>query len=96
MTTTDERRARAILAACDLGIEWEHASSGLRHSCLHSARAIRASDEVTGMVLVPREATEEMIDVGAQECAADHESYRTMARETWEAMLAAATESDNG
>lgn len=89
--STDERRAEAIR-------EYRlKTGRTIYQSDLGFARAIRTSDEAAGMVLVPRKATEAMIDVGAQECAAaDHESYRTMARDAWDAMIAAATEADHG
>jgi ParB-like chromosome segregation protein Spo0J len=99
MDAVDIRRqqiAKVLGVSLSKVVGWDDYTDDGRAAIVEEMRAIRTSDEAAGMVLVPREATEEMIDVGAQECAADHESYRTMARETWKAMLAAATESDNG
>lgn len=103
--STDERRARAIedttndetqeglqyvlirgFSAMGYGRPISAAEDILREA----ARAIRASDEAAGMVLVPREATEEMIQAGA------NAQYPMGPAEVWRAMIAAATESDNG
>lgn len=81
--STDERRARAIMDAMDT----YNIDEPIRH---YLARAIRASDEVAGMVLVPREAIDRMIIAGA------NAQYPMGPEEVWRAMIAAATESDNG
>ena len=79
--STDERRARAVRL---LRAKFGNVSDD------DIARAIRAPDEAAGMVLVPREATEEMIQAGA------NAQYPMGPAEVWRAMIAAATESDNG
>ena len=87
-TSTDERRARAILgiSVCEYG-----RCVKLPCLCMDGiARTISESDEAAGMVLVPREATERMQDAGW----IDKEDVSPA--EIWRAMIAAATEADNG
>ena len=86
--STDERRARAIMDAMDT----YNIDEPIRH---YLARAIRASDEAAGMVPVPREATQEMRAAGWTEFTCPPQQEDRIAR-VWRAMLAAATESDNG
>ena len=94
--STDERRARAIMDAMDT----YNIDEPIRH---YLARAIRASDEAAGMVLVPRKATDIMKHAGGM--ALEHPNVWmggpkpmsiSKAGRCFEAMLAAATESDNG
>lgn len=89
--STDERRARAIMDAMDT----YNIDEPIRH---YLARAIRTSDEAAGMVLVPREATENMQQAG--EYAWMHRNLNNPnsnpLQDCYRAMLAAATESDNG
>lgn len=95
---TDERRARAIWK-----YRWPTAGEPdpLKHaswvSCMEEARAIRASDEAAGMVLVPREPTQEMGNIGRHEIAmvADAGSFLIMATASWHAMIAAAEKNDD-
>lgn len=107
---TDERRADAVLA--DLldraGIQNELEAvkysdpetwQDIRQSI---ARAIRTSDEAAGMVLVPREAIDKVKEIRAdlEEFDGDKRGHWHTLQEAEEclvrAMLAAATESDNG
>lgn len=92
--STDERRARVIR---DMR---EHVSL---YDDDDIARAIRTSDEAAGMVLVPREATDVMKHAGGM--ALEHPNVWmggpkpmsiSRANRCFEAMLAAATGSDNG
>lgn len=62
---TDERRARALLPDYQ---EFVLCGDDQCKTCLDAvrifARAIRASDEAAGMVLVPRDATARMTEAG--------------------------------
>lgn len=79
--STDERRVRAVRL---LRAKFGNVSDD------DIARAIRTSDEAAGMVLVPREAIDRMIIAGA------NAQYPMGPEEVWRAMIAAATEADNG
>lgn len=88
--STDERRARAIMDAMDT----YNIDEPIRH---YLARAIRASDEAAGMVLVPRHPTRKMQEAAARLCDEDGNWPDDVTQlDIWRAMLAAATESDNG
>lgn len=86
---TDERRARALLPDYQ---EFVLCGDDQCKTCLDAvrifARAIRASDEAAGMVLVPRDATIEMIVAGTETwlCKAAMEDR---AEACWGAMIAA-------
>lgn len=81
---TDERRARALLPDYQ---EFVLCGDDQCKTCLDAvrifARAIRASDEAAGMVMVPREATEKMTRAGA------NAQYPMGPKEVYRAMIAA-------
>ena len=92
--STDERRARIIARRADAGED-------LWPDHMDTARAIRTSDEAAGMVLVPREMTEKMIDKFHNQimirCEPDEREATVLnSEDVWESVIAAATESDNG
>lgn len=97
--TTDERRARLIdVIASKLNLPnvfMGGPSPGAKIRSADIYDAIRQSDEAAGMVLVPREATQEMRAAGWTEFTCPPQQEDRIAR-VWRAMLAAATESDNG
>lgn len=115
--STDERRARALYEAgpqLNSGdpIPWDHLTLFHKDRFLARSRAIRASDEAAGMVLVPRgilmglmaslEAAISLLERGGKKAAPSNKMFDQMLADykkdldAARAMLAAATESDNG
>lgn len=87
---TDERRARAIMAQSAEAPAWDDAPADIRNICLFVARAIRASDEAA-LGLRPDQLQPDEDSPGLYiQCATTEQRRQIMA------MLAAATESDNG
>lgn len=84
----DERRARAIIGAIWQPHErpsWEEFTEAARIEAIAQARAIRESDEAAGLVVVPREATLEMINSHEKE----YLSFAAPTGEVWANMIAA-------
>lgn len=100
--STDERRARAVLEHAADAPAWDDATTNLRNLCLQVARAIRTSDEASGMVLVNRDMIQQANALLAKIMSAGHNvpgpTPEDIEDTFWrlDNVLAAATESDNG
>lgn len=103
--SVDFRRSVAI---ADLIAEQKD-RDGLLPTIAQIVLAIRESDEAVGMVLVPREATEKMALAGCLSLPHNEQTLLRWQRDpaakdlelddmdaSWRAMIAAATEADNG
>jgi len=83
----DERRARALVRANNT--QWKLLPVIMQSDALASARAIRASDEAAGMVLVPRELSPAMLNAGREKIFGEHARQTS---EVWDAMISASQE----
>jgi hypothetical protein len=81
-----ERLARAMWK-WDSGSDWDKAFAPRKNMFLALARACLSEIEAAGMVIVPREPTEEMLAAGA--VAEGHGNLEAEALSLWSAMLAA-------